>query len=442
VHLLNRFQEERARDLPPAEALQAALTKSGLGILFGAVTTAIAFFAFVPARFSAFAQIGGLSGTGILMMCLSLMVIVPSLIAVSKKQALQPVRNHEWRWLRRLGAGVVRFRAAVVALVIVAAVALVPSALQVRLDRDVSQIYPDDLNSVRWLSVVEQEFGWSPNTLTFRVKDTDQLRRVTAELSARPDVQEVKSILSFVPADLAKSKVTTALALTLMPKALVEMYVGRDGSYLVELVPAVNIWKPEAYAPLQRAITDATGHGPVGMPALMADIASLIEADIPLICAACLGLSLLLLLLIFRAVKPAVIALLPVLLALELTLGLMPLLGLHLNIFSIMAFPLIIGIGIDSGIHLVHRLRDDPGALPDGVMHTGKAVLVTTLTTVIGFSSLLTIRHPGMQSLGATVSLGLLLSLLLTLVLVPALLSLGTRQPVSSGAAVLRSAEK
>ncbi|MBU1412456.1 MMPL family transporter [Myxococcota bacterium] len=436
VHLLNRFQEEAAR-LPagpggPAgpgpggrattDALLAAMRRSGTGILFGALTTALAFYAFLPARFAAFAQIGGLSGTGILLMCLSMLVLVPAIIAVSRTQAEKSVRNQQWTPLRRLAAGVVRFRVACIVLAVVATVALVPVVMQVHFNRDVSQIYPDDLNSLRWLKVVEKEFGQSPNTLTFRVKDLARLRRVTADLSKRPDVREIQSILSWLPPAAAKSDLTAALALSLMPAELAGMYIGRDGSYRVELVPAVDIWDPASYARLQKAITDATGQGPVGMPALMADIAALIEADILMICAACLGLSFLLLLLIFRALRPAAVALAPVTLALWFTLGLMPLLGIQLNIFSIMAFPLIIGIGIDSGIHLVHRLKAGAAAsAADDIMHTGKAIIITTVTTVIGFGSLLTINHPGMQSLGATVSLGLLLCLLFTLVLIPAL---------------------
>ncbi|MBU1068600.1 MMPL family transporter, partial [Myxococcota bacterium] len=408
--------------LATTDALRNALRRSGTGILFGALTTALAFYAFLPARFTAFAQIGGLSGTGILLMCLSMLVIVPAIIAVSHTQAERPARNQQWTPLRRLAAGVVRFRVAVLALAVAATVALVPVIMQVHFNRDVSQIYPEDLNSLRWLKVVEKEFGQSPNTLTFRVKDLARLRRVTADLSKRPDVREIQSILSWLPPAAAKSDLTAALALSLMPAELAGMYIGRDGSYRVELVPAVDIWDPASYARLQKAITDATGQGPVGMPALMADIAALIEADILMICAACLGLSFLLLLLIFRALRPAAVALAPVTLALWFTLGLMPLLGIQLNIFSIMAFPLIIGIGIDSGIHLVHRLRAGAAtAIADDVMHTGKAIIITTVTTVIGFGSLLTINHPGMQSLGATVSLGLLLCLAFTLVLIPAL---------------------
>lgn len=158
------YRAARARGGAPSDALRAAPIGSGTGIVFGAITTAIAFYAFLPARFGAFAQVGGLSGTGILRMCLPMLVMVPALVAAWKKQALRPVHNHEWPWLHRLGAGVVRFRASVIALVLAAAAALVPGVLQVRRNRDVSQIYPDDLNSVRWLRVVEKEFGWSPNT--------------------------------------------------------------------------------------------------------------------------------------------------------------------------------------------------------------------------------------------------------------------------------------
>ncbi len=429
VHLLNRFHEERDRGAPPAAAIETALLRSGAGIAIGAGTTALAFFAFLPARFRAFGQVGGLAGAGILLMCLTMLVVVPALVVVSPSQAARPVRGHAWRWLRALGAFAARRRAPILASTLVAVAALSPFAWRARLDRDLSRVYPDDLASVRWLRVVEREFGWTPHTLTFRARDQAELRRVTKDLSARPDVKEIKSILSFLPAGIAGSPLATSLALAALPRELTDLYIGRDGSFLMELVPAVDLWEPAAYERLRRAIADATGYGPVGMPALMADIGRLIEADVPLICAACLGLSFLFLLAFFRGPRPALTALLPVVLSLVSTLGLMPLVGLPLNVFSIMAFPLIIGIGIDGGIHLVHRLRadprglDEPGDPADGVMHTGKAMIVTTVTTVIGFGSLMTIRHPGMQSLGATVSLGLVLCLMFSLLVIPALSS-------------------
>jgi predicted RND superfamily exporter protein len=83
--------------------------------------------------------------------------------------------------------------------------------------------------------------------------------------------------------------------------------------------------------------------------------------------------------------------------------------------------PLIIGIGIDSSIHLLHRLRGEKSkSVREAVTHTGKAILLTTLTTLLGFGSLAFINHPGMANLGVTVALGMTISLITTLVFIPA----------------------
>ncbi|MEX1376141.1 MAG: MMPL family transporter, partial [Eubacteriales bacterium] len=101
----------------------------------------------------------------------------------------------------------------------------------------------------------------------------------------------------------------------------------------------------------------------------------------------------------------------------------------EINVFSIAAFPLIIGIGIDSSIHLIHRLNEkSEQTIPSKVMHTGKAIILTGLTTIIGFGSLGAINHPGMANLGFAVVVGIAISMIYTLVIIPAGYSLIKRK--------------
>lgn len=453
VHLLNRFLEEKKEGLSLQDALRLSTRKTVPGILIGAMTTSMAFFAFLPARFKAFAQIGGLSGAGILILCVVMIVLVPALIGTLRGSAEKTDKAGPWMWLAGISGFSRKRRVWVNVVGAVLLLALLPNALTAKLNRDVSQIYPDDLNSLAWMGVVEDEFGWSPNTLMFPVDTLGKLRQVTSELQERVDVLEVRSVLSYLPeheqerraqlleirnaltmlTEMPEGAEMTPemgqkllmlldpppLTIDALPKAVRDMYVGKNGMLLAELVPTTNLWEPEAYSALERAIRYVSGNTPVGMPAIMNDIAGLVEEDIPLISLACLGLAFLMLLILFRRPKAAIAALLPVGVAVWGVLGLMPILGIPINLFSIMAFPLIIGIGMDNGIHMVHRILEDPDRTDEGVTHTGKALVITTATTVIAFGSLMTIEHPGMRSLGAAVSLGLLLSLVVTLLWIP-----------------------
>jgi uncharacterized protein len=87
----------------------------------------------------------------------------------------------------------------------------------------------------------------------------------------------------------------------------------------------------------------------------------------------------------------------------------MTLLGLQWNMANLVVLPMFMGIAVDCGVHLVHRALETPEtAATPLATSTGKAVLVSGLTTMVGFASLLVARHVGIFSLGAllTVAIG------------------------------------
>jgi predicted RND superfamily exporter protein len=125
----------------------------------------------------------------------------------------------------------------------------------------------------------------------------------------------------------------------------------------------------------------------------------------------------------FRSFRYAVLAAVPLLAGMIWMLGIYPLLGLKLNMINIAVIPLVIGMGIDFGIHIVHRFRVERD-LETVYQFTGKAVFLSALTTMIGFGSLALIgSFPSIASIGAVLFLGIATCLIATLVLLPALLS-------------------
>jgi predicted exporter len=115
-----------------------------------------------------------------------------------------------------------------------------------------------------------------------------------------------------------------------------------------------------------------------------------------------------------RRASQVILSLLPALAGLEVMLAVMALLGLRINLFNVAASVLVIGLSIDYGVFMVCRSRATDQA-------TDLAVLTSALTTVTGFGALALARHPALFSLGITVVLGLIPSMLCALVVVPAL---------------------
>jgi predicted RND superfamily exporter protein len=117
-----------------------------------------------------------------------------------------------------------------------------------------------------------------------------------------------------------------------------------------------------------------------------------------------------------------VLVLTPVLLGTLLTVGATVLLDMPFNFANVIALPLLLGICVDNGMHIVHRHRS--GHAPEGVLatSTARAVVVSALTTVVTFGNLAFSSHPGMASMGQLLALGLALGLVCSLITLPALL--------------------
>jgi type IV secretory pathway VirB6-like protein len=103
--------------------------------------------------------------------------------------------------------------------------------------------------------------------------------------------------------------------------------------------------------------------------------------------------------------EPYMLIITPVLLAALLTAGVTVLFDIPLNFANVIALPLLFGMGVDNGIHIVHRYR------------------FGTLTTVFSFGNLAISPHVGMASMGQLLTIGMLLTMVTTLILLPAMLA-------------------
>ena len=117
------------------------------------------------------------------------------------------------------------------------------------------------------------------------------------------------------------------------------------------------------------------------------------------------------------------LALMPVCLGTLLTVGLMGVLGIDFNLMTVVVLPLIIGTGIDDGVHLVCRLQGSQGDVVQALSGIASPLVATTMTSMLAFGSMLTAKNPGFRELGLVTMSGLGLCLVITLVAVPCLLA-------------------
>ncbi len=136
-----------------------------------------------------------------------------------------------------------------------------------------------------------------------------------------------------------------------------------------------------------------------------------------------LALVLIVLILFYRAFLPAILSLIPLLLGIVATVGLMALIDLKLNFMNVLVFPVVIGYGIQNGIYIYYRFREDHDIVKAMAM-VGPAVIASTLTTLVGWSALLLADQRGLHSIGKVATIGIAACLLIALTLLPAILEL------------------
>jgi predicted RND superfamily exporter protein len=100
--------------------------------------------------------------------------------------------------------------------------------------------------------------------------------------------------------------------------------------------------------------------------------------------------------------------------------GIMGLMGISLNFANSFTATMVLGFGVDYGIHMVHRLRTTRGKIDAGVLETGKAVTIAALTNGAGFGALTFSSFPAMRSVGIVAIVGSAMCLLTALAFIPA----------------------
>jgi len=235
-------------------------------------------------------------------------------------------------------------------------------------------------------------------------------------------------LIGTLPATLAKLE--TAIAADsidgpdALPQWLRDEWIGPGGRYRVEAFPATDLRNEdqrEAYVDaVLRVAPAATG------PPVLTVMAGreVVHAFRLAMLYAVAGITVILLLQL-RSVLLTGVVLLPLATAGVLTAALMVLFDWPFNFANVIALPLLLGIGVDSGIHMVHRARrHGRAAVRESLLETttARGVLLSTLTTLASFGSLAFSPHPGTASMGQVLSVGLILILIATLVLLPALL--------------------
>ena len=212
-----------------------------------------------------------------------------------------------------------------------------------------------------------------------------------------------------------------------LPGILRKRFVSRDGNrFIVYAYANEDLWQEE---PMSRFIKSMRKIDPevTGAPVQVHESAGRMREGFEKAALYSYGIVLLFLLLELRSLQMTLLAMVPLTFGMLWLLELLPLIGLDFNLANFFALPILIGCGVDGGVHIVHRFREARSASAVG-RTTAAAVTLSFLTTMIGFGAMATASHRGVASLGLMMIVGLGCVLAATVLLLPALLKLIERK--------------
>ncbi|MEN6366742.1 MAG: MMPL family transporter [Thermoguttaceae bacterium] len=515
IYYIARYLQLRERTTSTTEALVHTSSLVGPGILTGACTSAIAFFASGLTDFPGVAQLGLIAGGGVLLCWLAETTLLPAMIRLSDKDGEQknlPAPLNLKFWLRPL------FAFPKLSLLVVGAATIVLSIglRDLYYDYNLLNLQPKGLKCVElehklfsqtnrsaWfaLSVADtpaevaarrEEFLKLPSVervvevatklpgeveqkrpfieriharvanlprqtptipVTPAAELTKALTGAESMLAAQPGadaaaggLRQLREMLQRIPPEEYQRRVgqyQQAMAadllgrlqtlqassnpepprLTDLPESVRARFVGKTGKFLMQVYSKANIWEVKAMGDFVRDVRhvdpNATGN-PIQVHEASLQMKRSFEqaawyamlAIVPLV------------FFDFRRLSHTLLAAVPMGFGLLQTLGLMGLLGIPLNPANMILLPLAIGLGMDTGINLVHEMRCQRSQYRGAGNSVIVAVVVNTLTTMVGFGALMIANHQGLQSLGRALTISMAFGMLDSLLL-PNLLMVG-----------------
>jgi uncharacterized protein len=211
-----------------------------------------------------------------------------------------------------------------------------------------------------------------------------------------------------------------------LPKFLRDWF-WQNGEYLIRVYPKESVWDAGA---LGRFVNQLQGAEPgvAGEPVSLFLFANAYMKACVQASAYALIIIFILLMLTFRRLSLAMLALLPLVVGTLWTVGIMGWVGVDFNLANGVFMPLVVGAGVEYGVIILNRWREGtvaPGHLP---FSTGKGVILAALTTTLGFGTLMISHHQGIFSLGFVSWVGSLCVLAAALLLIPAVLAVAPRK--------------
>lgn len=491
IILLARYFEERRLGATPEAAVATAIQETLVATFGAASTTAVAFGVFMLAEVKSFSQFGFIGLVGIVLIWLASYTLLPAMVVAS--EALWPSVRRSPPGAQLLSdsvglgflAKVARHDTLVLTVFGLGAVAggiVFLRYLPTSLEYDMSRLRTKsslESGTAKLDHRISRIFDVSMTPAVLVADTPEEARAICAALAKKKaaagdaaGIERCRSIYSFLPSDQeAKLALiaeirdllsgTTRAALTEtqrrqldelehslppgplgiddLPEEMTRYFVdtaGRIGTFVyVDPREGRNLWNAENLLRFtsdirQLTLTDGKQITSSGEAVIFADLLTLMKHDSPIATALSFLAVFLLVVMTFGSLSASAYVTLSLLVGSLLMVGAMAAVDVKLNFFNFVALPMTFGIGVDYSINIYQRyLQEGRGSLQKVFRRTGGAVLLCSLTTIIGYLTLIIADSNALVSLGGLAILGEFTCLATALVALPAFIARQERRP-------------
>jgi predicted exporter len=269
---------------------------------------------------------------------------------------------------------------------------------------------------VRALDGQAEELGFAPET----VKATGEMVRVNLERAVRRDFVTLDELRRLGAGRLVETFFRTGAPGGSGAAVTAAAYVFPSGGMFA------MAHHEEVLARIFATLEPTPGFALTGFDVVASELSSRVRKDFRGVTALAIGVVVLLVLIGSRSFVGTALSLVPVAIAFVWLLAGMQLRGMPFNVLNVVLLPMLVGLGVDYGIHLVFDARES-----GDVVRSTRAVmlpmLVSAVTTIAGFGSLMGVSNPGVESMGELSAAGIGFALIATIVVLAPLLRLRAR---------------
>lgn len=473
VNMFSRFVEERRRGHDVFKALEIVFHTTFLSNFTATATTSAAFFSLLYSDFKGFSQFGFTAGIGMMMIILSILFAFPAILVLADK--INPFKvKPTYKPVDRFRNKRLPYYRIVIVIGMAFTLLSIFSVFKTRFNADFYSLSAKNTLGLQLEKKAEKMIKMSLWPVIIYAQDWDTMTGITQKINEMtdqgkltsldkidalsnyiPDNQKEKkkimleikdllkdSVLSKLKSADEKKKVNRLLEMVdadfitheeQIPIELHQQFKSHMPGYFLFYYPRSNINMSKSSTIKEfvkdiHEVVQSVGKEKVVIASdaeMFNDVLVMIEEEGPIIIILVLFSILFILWLDFRSIKDVLVSIFPLTVGVLWIFGWNFLMGWNFNYFNIVIFPVIMGLGLDYGVHLYHRYQEEGRYnIRFIVRTTGIAIVVGALTDIFGFGTLLLAYYRGLATMGQVAVAGIFSCAFMGILFVPALLEL------------------